>query len=530
LPINYQSLMLASAIATAAEIAALTRAEGSADDRIAAAAALLERGVAQARALDRAMDRLAQLGLDRPRRTDSPRIWAAYGAELARLGEAESAQVALDLALSLDPELASAHLDRAALAFQAGDLATARTHFATAAELAPDNAAGHEGLASVAARDGDSTGARRHAGVALARNPASGPATLAIARAELLDGETVRALERVTAALETSAAPDATVPLLDIAAEALEALGRHSEAFAAWARRNRRLAARVPPLPLGTERPAHRAARIATWLETRPPRAEPPPPPPGSPVFLVGFPRSGTTLLEKALAGHPAIRTLEELEIAERIASPLLAPGAIDALPDLPSGTTEAARTAWHSEVAAALAPDPLPPLLIDKMPLSTVLLPALAQIWPGARILLAVRDPRDVVLSCFRRRFRLNPAMAEFLDLQNAATFYGNVQRIAACTDRLALNVTVVRHEALVADFEGELGQLLAVLGLEWDEGVRDFAARASARAVTPSDMQLRRGLSADGIGAWRAYAADLAPVRPLLDRWAVRLGYSPD
>ena len=119
---------------------------------------------------------------------------------------------------------------------------------------------------------------------------------------------------------------------------------------------------------------------------------------------------------------------------------------------------------------------------------------------------------------------------MAEFLALDSAARFYDAVQRIAAARDRLPLAVHVVRHEALVADFEAELDATLRFLGLDWNDGVRDFAARAAARAVTPSDIQLRKGLSTEGIGAWRRYAAQLAPTRPLLDAWAVRLGYPPD
>jgi tetratricopeptide (TPR) repeat protein len=518
--------------ATAAEIAALaTAADLPAAARLEAAAGILARGVPEGRALDRAMDRLAAAGLARPRRTDAPRIWAAYGAELARADRVEAAAGALDLAIALAPELVEARLDRATLAFREADLETAQRHFEAAAAEAPGSLAAHEGLAAVAARAGDLVAARRHAAAALAIDPGSHAATLALARADLADGAADRALARSAAALAKAPPPAVFIPLADLAADAADALDRPTEAFAWWAERNRLLAASLPPLPVGLERPSARAARIATWLEGQPPLRGPlPAAPSDAPVFLLGFPRSGTTLLEKALAGHGLVRTLEEVDILERIAAPLVVPGALEALPRLAPTAADAARKAWRAGAATALGPGPLPPVIIDKMPLSTVLLPAIAQIWPGARVLLAVRDPRDVVLSCFRRRFRLNPAMAEFLALDSAARFYDAVQRIAAARDRLPLSVHVVRHEALVADFEAELHGTLRFLGLDWDEDVRNFAARAAARAVTPSDIQLRKGLSADGIGAWRRYAAELAPVRPLLDGWADRLGYPPD
>jgi hypothetical protein len=88
------------------------------------------------------------------------------------------------------------------------------------------------------------------------------------------------------------------------------------------------------------------------------------------------------------------------------------------------------------------------------------------------------------------------------------------------------------VKNEDLVADFEAEIRKICDFAGIEWREEFRDFAARSSARAVvTPSAQQIRSGLSAEGIGHWRNYAADMQSVLPLLNDWAARLGYnSPD
>ena len=164
----------------------------------------------------------------------------------------------------------------------------------------------------------------------------------------------------------------------------------------------------------------------------------------------------------------------------------------------------------------------------MDKMPLHTLALPLIAKLFPDARILFALRDPRDVVLSCFRRRFRVNSAMYEFLTLERAAAYYDAVMRLAEVyRDRLPLRLVEVRHEAVVADFDREVGAVLEFSGLPWNADVRRFAERAQQRARTPSDLQLTEGLKSDGLGQWRRFAPQMSSVRDLLDPWAQRFGY---
>jgi hypothetical protein len=161
-------------------------------------------------------------------------------------------------------------------------------------------------------------------------------------------------------------------------------------------------------------------------------------------------------------------------------------------------------------------------------MPLHTPALPLIAKLFPDARILFALRDPRDVVFSCFRRRFRINAAMFELLTLDGAAAYYDAVMGLAMIyRDKLPLKIHEVRHEALVAGFEGEARRVLAFLGAPWDPAVRDFAAQVRGTPRTPSAPQVARGLNADGVGQWRRYRTQLAPVGAILNPWAVRLGY---
>jgi hypothetical protein len=131
-------------------------------------------------------------------------------------------------------------------------------------------------------------------------------------------------------------------------------------------------------------------------------------------------------------------------------------------------------------------------------------------------------------VFSCFRRRFQINSAMFEFLDLNDAATYYDAVMTLdRTYRARLPLTAREVRHETMVRNFEAEVRETLAFLGREWDPAVERFAERLPVDAQTPSDVQLARGINADGIGQWRRYAQHIAPVLPILEKWVTEFGY---
>jgi hypothetical protein len=161
-------------------------------------------------------------------------------------------------------------------------------------------------------------------------------------------------------------------------------------------------------------------------------------------------------------------------------------------------------------------------------MPINTTLLPLIAALFPEAKVLFALRDPRDVVLSCFRRAFIANAVSFHLLDLEAAARFYDQVMGFAVlCRDRLPLEVCDVRYERLVADLAGETRRLCAFLGLDWTPALLDFAETARRRVIlTPSAAQVRRGLFS-GEGQWRAYRGEMIGALAILAPWAERFGY---
>ena len=248
-------------------------------------------------------------------------------------------------------------------------------------------------------------------------------------------------------------------------------------------------------------------------------------------VFVVGFPRSGTSLLEQALAGHPDIVTLEEKPtLTPAIDAYLDPPVNIDALTEMDAAAADHWRAAYWDRVQAhGVAVEGK--VFIDKQPFYTFWLPLIGKLFPQARVVVVRRDPRDVVLSCLRNPFRMTPLTYDLMDLERSARLYAAAMDILElCMRHCGAPVFAYRHEDLVGHFQAIAADLCAFLGLDWSERILGFASTAKARDIrTPSAGQVERGLNRDGIGVWRRYGDALAPVLPILEPVALRYGYPP-
>jgi hypothetical protein len=234
-------------------------------------------------------------------------------------------------------------------------------------------------------------------------------------------------------------------------------------------------------------------------------------------------------LLENVLAAHPDIVSLEEKDSLESASAAYLdSDEGLQHLSQLGSGEAARNRDSYWSFVRS-FGIEPRGKIFIDKMPLASVALPLIAKLFPNARILFALRDPRDVVLSCFRRRFGMNPSMYQLLTLDGAAAYYDAVMRLSEIyRPLLPLAQHIVRYESLVDDFEGTARAACEFVGVEWDSVIADFAVKARARGIsTPSAAQVARGLNREGKGVWRRYREQMEPVLPVLEPWAERFGY---
>ena len=249
-------------------------------------------------------------------------------------------------------------------------------------------------------------------------------------------------------------------------------------------------------------------------------------------IFLLGFMRSGTTLLETVLATHAGVIGMDEIEfLTEPAREFLLSDEGLDRLESLRGSDAERWRARYWSSVRQA-GLSVKGKAFIDKMPFNVLRLPLIARLFPSAKILFAVRDPRDVVFSCYRRRFSPTPYSFEFHSLEDCARFYAATMELAErYREILPLDLRVHRYEDLVTDFDSAVRGICAFVGLDWNPGMRDFGGVAQAiDRRSASAAQVRRGLYDGAAGQWRNYAEQLAPVLPILKPWVEKFGYPPD
>jgi len=401
----------------------------------------------------------------------------------------------------------------------------------------PASAEARHGLAALALEAGDWDAAEATAAPLLAL-PAPGPETQWLgARIALGRGDFEAARERAERALATPGlAPDQEAEVALLLGEALDGLGRPAEAFQAFSQGKGALHRLYAARAASRESETGKFQRLAAWFAAADPTPLQSAPPATASignvrahVFLVGFPRSGTTLLEQALAGHSDLVALEEAPtLAAAYDALMTSPAALQRLANLAPAEAETWRAAYWAEVARG-GVQPAGKVFLDKAPAGTLYLPLVAKLFPDAHILFALRDPRDVALSCFRNHFQMNALTYAFTDLAETGRCYAACMAMAEVYRRvLPLALTEVRYEALVADFEGELARIAGFIGLDLDPAMLDVAATAARRVVrTPSAAQVRAGLNQQGVGRWRAYAAELVPAMPALAPWIERFGY---
>jgi tetratricopeptide (TPR) repeat protein len=463
----------------------------------------------------------------------------ALGLCLLRLDRPVEALAQFDAILDLNSSLPFVHASRGNSSFALGAIGDAEASYRRALELDPHQGVALAGLARIASSRGSHHEAREFAEKALASLPGFPDAVMSLAAAELGERQVNRAEVRLRALLTDSRLePLERAYATGLLGDVLDAKSLPDEAFAAYTSCNLLLqqayAARFSADPSALEY----AQALRHYFERVPPQysAGNAAVPSGAAecanhVFLLGFPRSGTTLLEVVLEGHPDVVSLEENELLlDGVREFMRGPSGLDRLMRASAAALEPLRAAYWQRVASA-GIEAAGKVFVDKHPLNTLKLPLIARLFPRAKILFACRDPRDVVLSCFRHRFQMSAPIYQMLSLQGAALYYDAVMALAVClTTALKLDMCLVRHEDVVTEFTREMKRVCSYLNLEWVPAMGDFALRTRTRAVlTPSTAQLVRGLNTEGLGQWRRYEAELRPVLPLLEPWVKRFYYDP-
>lgn len=253
-----------------------------------------------------------------------------------------------------------------------------------------------------------------------------------------------------------------------------------------------------------------------------------------SPLFVVGFPRSGTTLVETMLDAHPGVHGMDERAFIQRAIDGMQQNGKSypEDLWRLDAPLVEQLREGYwercHGVVALARNDR-----LVDKNPLNMLRLGMINRLFPNARILLLLRHPCDVLISNYFQSYRLPEFQAMCSVLPRLARTYVRAMTFALDqSEVLGASTLQVRYEDLVADFEHQARRIVEHFELHDEQALARFQQQALARGyiATPSYAQVTEPLNARAVGRWRTYRRWLEPVLPQLSPLCQRFGYSLD
>ncbi len=318
-------------------------------------------------------------------------------------------------------------------------------------------------------------------------------------------------------------------------AKSLDALKRYNEAFDVLQDAHRSQLAYLqrsspnavvrgaPPLVIAERSTA--PSDVALWdLNEAPVAAR-------SPIFIVAFPRSGTTLLELTLDAHPDLVSMDEQPFLQNALDDLLALG-IRYPTQLANATheqLEQVRAKYWKRVSRKVELRQ-GQRLVDKNPLNMLRLPLIRRLFPNSHVILAVRHPCDVILSCFMQHFRAPDFVLLCQDLPTLAAGYRKTfdfwyQQHAI----LAPRSFELRYEEFVANFEPQARSIIEFLELPWHPAVLEPAQRALAKRFvsTPSYSQVVQPVSKKAVGRWRHYREHFEPCLPILKPYLEKWGY---
>ena len=386
------------------------------------------------------------------------------------------------------------------------DMAAAAAELREAVEANPRALLAWINLGGLSDDLGDTAAARRAYENALKADPSSGRAMGRLAAIDVHEGKIDAAINALRDALERAARPDDRAELLFALGNALDASRQFGDAFQTITEANR-IAAAIQPSNLRYDPQAQQ--RLVDALIAMPAGETAGPfPAEGSPIFICGMFRSGSTLVEQLLARHPKITAGGELEFIPAMVEEDLRP--------YPQALSEAAAERLRElrdkylEQLRRLYPNA--ERVTDKRPDNVLHVGLIKALFPDARIVHTRRNPLDNILSAFFLYF--GDAVPYSLRLEEIAHYFTQYRRLLDhWKDRFGSDIRDVDYDALVANPRAELQPLIGFLGLEWDEACLRHDPADAVR--TASNWQVRKALHAKSSGRWRNYARELEPIR---------------
>lgn len=460
-----------------------------------------------------------------------------FALSCAQRGDFQSAETWYRQVLAIDPDHVESLNNLAFSLRQQGRLEETVECYRHAIQVRPDDASCHANLAHSLENLHRLEEAQEAARRALELEPLHPLATLVLAQISRRGGdlETARLLleSQTTAVISPTHAASINAELGLI----YDRLGDFGKAFDCWSRSNA-----VWRDLLGPERSRDRSyldyiaqakdhftrERVAEWPTNITGSGR------DAPVFLVGFPRSGTTLMEQLLDAHPCCYSSREQTLLNGLLDALAIehgagfryPRMLDDLSD--DDIRRLAMKYWES-ADATISKAQGKNLFIDKLPLNIIELWAVRRIFPDARVIVMLRDPRDACLSAYSQSFQPNRAMVYFLELERTAQFYDAVMGLwLHFRESLGLDYLEVRYEDLVQNFRPTLERVFRFLDVEWNDSVLEYHEIAKTGfSRTPSYQDITRPVYQQSVGRWRNYREMMEPVLPVLQKYLAAFDY---
>ncbi len=446
---------------------------------------------------------------------DSVEARSNLGMILLGLGEPEEALVHCREAVRLGPGFPAARINLGNVVHKLGRLDEAAACFREAIRLQPASAAAHAGLGGVLEELGDLDESQALLREALRHDPrhAGAWARLATRLRDKLSETDETAIECLLA--DPKLAADQRWPLLFGLAHARDARGDFDRAAGLFAQANALQRVDFQARGRGYDPAAHRSfvnRLIAMFTPAFFERVRGVGLDTERPVFIVGMPRSGTTLAEQVLASHPRVFGAGELRLVRE---------AFEALPEVTGHRDrapldcvldldrESLRRLGQRHLDALDALNGVADRVVDKMPENTLYLGLIAAMFPRARLIHCRRDPRDVALSCWMTHFA---DLRWACNLDHIASRINEYRRVMNRWQRvLPVPIFELEYEAMVTDLEEVSRRLVAWCGLDWDPACLDF--HQTRRPVrTTSVAQVRQPVYTRSIGRWKNYERSLA------------------
>ena len=251
-----------------------------------------------------------------------------------------------------------------------------------------------------------------------------------------------------------------------------------------------------------------------------------------SPVFLIGFPRSGTTLLDTILRSHPEIDVLEEKPIINSVEQIIKTKFkfTLDELHKLNTNDQQFLRNHYLEILKSNSDKNKNAKILIDKFPFQTVCLPLINLLFPNSKIIFTHRHPFDTVLSCFQQTFEPNNAMSNLRSINSASKIYDLTMNMwLDYKTKLKMDYITSKYEDLINDFDSHILNILDFLDLSWDKNIKNYRNTALKRGKinTPSSSQVVQPLYKTSIDKWKNYENYFKDSNKYLDKWKSYFNY---